>query len=235
MNAKEYFEKINERCQDIFLNTIQDPEPFGNVHHIASCLFEFSETIEDVNERELLNVVSAQIEASSINLALGLYRQAFSSLRLALELGLGVIFFSIYKLEHREWLNGNNDIKWANLIDQENGVLSVRLTKAFFPELSTSVKDYNSKACSIYRKLSEFVHGNYGTWKKSGLILTKNNELISQYFGILSELKEVLMFCLACRYINSFSHEKKEAVQFLTEELGHIEAIRVKMGGPESK
>jgi hypothetical protein len=235
MNAKEYFEKLNEQCQDIFVNTIQDPEPFGNVHHIASCLFEFSETIEDVNERELLNVVSAQIEASSINLALGLYRQAFSSLRLALELGLGVIYFSIYKLEYREWLNGRNDIKWAKLIDHDNGVLSLRLTEAFFPELSASVIYYNNKARAIYRKMSEFVHGNYETWKKSGLNITKNDELIAQYFSNLSDLKEVLMFCLACRYINSFSAEKKEAVQFLAEELGHIEAIRVKMGGPEDK
>jgi hypothetical protein len=235
MNIQDYFNKINECCQGIFHETLLDTSSFGKVHHLSACIFEFSENLADIHDINLLRAVSSQIEASALSLALGIYRQAFSSLRLALELGLGTIYFSLFKLEHNEWLRGKTDIKWSKLIDSNNGVLSNRLTSAFFPELNDYVNEYNDKAGSVYRKLSEFVHGNYETWEKSGLVISKNDELICRYFRHLESVKEVLLFSLCCRYMKTFLPEQLETMQFISEDLGHIEPIRLLMGGPKEK
>ncbi len=235
MNINDYFNKINEICQKIFTETLEDTSSFGKVHHLSSCLFEFSENLNDKHESDLLRAVSSQVEASALSLSLGLYRQAFSSLRLALELGLGTVHFSLFKLEHHEWLIGKNDIKWSKLINEENGVLSQRLTTAFFPELNDNIEEYNGKASNVYRKLSEFVHGNYETWEKSGLVLKKNDELISRYFLYLESVKEVLLFALCCRYMKTFTIPQLESMQFISEDLGHVEPIRLLMGGPKGK
>lgn len=143
MNITEYLLQINSKCQSIFDKTILNSEPFGKAHHLSSCLFEFSEHILDCHEKEMLATVSAQLEASFLNLSLGLYRQSFSSLRLAFEMGLGVVYFSIYKMEHYEWLAGSMDIKWSKLISKENGVISKRFASAFFPELGDLMDLYN--------------------------------------------------------------------------------------------
>jgi len=232
MKSKEYFEKINTCCQKIFTETIKDIEPFGKVHHVASCLFEFSEILTDFDERSMLNMVSIQIESSSINLAFGLYRQAFSALRLTLELGLATIYFSYNKLDHKEWLVGKNDIKWAQLIDEENGVLSTRFTNAFFPELSPEVERYNSKTRLVYRSLSEFVHGNSCTWNNNGSHIKKEDGLISHFFSFFNTVSDILLFCLTCRYLKCLSPSEIDKINFIFEELWHLEPVRMLMGSP---
>ena len=233
MNIQDYYRRLNGSCQNIFESTIGDSESFGNVHYFANCLFEFSALIDDQKEKELLKVVSSQIEVSALNLSFGLYRQAFSAMRLSLEMGLGVVYFSTFKLEHYEWLNGTADIKWSKLIDKDNGVLSKRFSDAFFPDLSPCIEEYHSKAIHVYRQLSEFVHGNFETWESNNLTLSKNDDLIMRYFNYLTSVREIMLLCLCCRFLTSFSRDQIDSISFLGEELGHHESIRVLIGGPK--
>ena len=235
MDIKEYFEKINAESQQIFSYTIgKYGENLGKAHHLSSCIFEFSDYLFDKNEKELLSTVSVQIESATLNLTLGLYRQAFSSLRLAFEMALGAVYFSIDKLEHFEWLKGKADIKWARLIDKENGVLSVRFTNAFFQDLSPFTSDYNERASKVYRTLSEFVHGNNETWSKSGIHLKSNDDLIIHFFSLLVEISDIISFVLSCRYLKSISQKERETMEFLSSQLSHIEPIRILFGGPKA-
>jgi hypothetical protein len=235
MDIREHLEKINSECQQIFADTVvQYIEKLGKAHHLSACIFEYSEYLFDKHERELLGAVSAQIESSTLNATLGLYRQAFSSLRLALEMAMGCVSFSINKLEHYEWLNGKGDIKWAKLIDKENGVLSVRFSDAFFQDLSPYVDEFNENASKMYRSLSEFVHGNNETWTKSGIQLKLNKDLADHFFEQLFEIGDIILFTLSCRYLNSIAQKDRDTMEFLSTQLNHIEPIRVLFGGPKS-
>ncbi len=235
MNIVDYFNKINACSQKIYQETLLDSSSFGKAQHLSTCIFEFAENLNDAEEKKLFNAVSSQIESGSLILSLGFYRQAFFSLRLVLEMGLGAVYFSLFKLEYQEWLKGKADIKWSKLIDSDNGVLSKRLTDAFFPELSEDIDEYNKKARTVYRELSEFVHGNHETWVKSGLILSKNDEFISHYFTYLESVQEVLLFTLSCRYLKVLSPGHLEDMNFILEDFSHIEPIRVLLGGPKEQ
>jgi len=235
MDIKGHLEKINAECQQIFAKTTVDyTEMLGKSHHLSACIFEYSEYLFDKNEKELLSAVSAQIESSTLNATLGLYRQAFSSLRLAFEMALGCVSFSIDKLEHYEWLKGKGDIKWSKLIEKENGVLSVRFSNAFFQNLSPYITEFNERASKVYRSLSEFVHGNSETWTKSGLQLKFNKELADHFFEQLFEIAEIILFVLSCRYLNSITQKDRETMEFLSTQFNHIEPIRVLFGGPKA-
>lgn len=233
MNIEKYFKDINEKSQEVFRETLSDTPSFGHAHHLSSCIFDFSNHIMDPNEKMLLATVSSQLEVATLNLGLGLYRQAFSSLRLGFELGLGVVHFSIYKLEHSEWLNGRLDIKWARLINTENGILSKRFADAFFPELGEWVPEYNTKGTDTYRALSEFVHGNYQTWVKSGIVIKMNTELVQSYFKHFQSVSETILFVLCCRYLKSFSPEQLDSIEYISDELSFIGPIRELLGGPK--
>jgi sensor histidine kinase YesM len=231
MNIQEYYEKLNDSCQKIFQDTLSDLENFGKVHYFSNCLFDFAEILNDKKESDLLKVVCSQIETSALHTSFGLYRQAFSSLRLSLEMGLGMVYFSAFKLDHYEWLNGKNDIKWSKIIDKESGVLSKRFAEAFFSELVDLVEENNTQAATVYRRLSEFVHGNFETWEENNLTLAKNELLIEKYFEYFVIVKEILLFALCCRFLKSLTIDNIDSIPFVLEEMGHCEGIRVFMGG----
>ncbi len=233
MNIQEYFSKLNEESQSIFRESILHKDQLGRAHHFSSCIYEFSEYILDPLEKKMLVTVSTQLESATLNLTLGMYRQAFASLRLALEMGLGATHFSVHKMELNEWLDGRADIRWSSLVDENNGVLSIRFANAFFKELSVDINGYRSKAVSTYRKLSEYVHGNSDTWAMSGLKVSYNQDLFDAYFKHFTAVSEVIIFILTCRYIKLFDAPALESLQFIPEELSHIPVIREIFGGPK--
>lgn len=230
MDIQEYFSRLNSDSQKIFSQTILEKEKLGTLHHLSSCIYEFSDCLLDPQEKQMLVTVSTQLEAATLNLALGLYRQAFASLRLALEMGLASIYFSVNKMELHEWLDGRTDIKWAKLVDEENGVLSKRFANAFFSECSPYSDTYRDKAISTYRKLSEFVHGNSETWEKSGLNLSFNSDLLDFYFENFKSTSEVILFSAVCRYTMLLDESSRESLQFIPEEFNHISKIRELFG-----
>ncbi|MEI8592740.1 hypothetical protein [Photobacterium sp. Hal280] len=226
MDIQEYFSKLNSESQNVFTKTILEKEKLGTLHHLASCIFEFSDCLLDPQERQMLVTVSTQLESATLNLTLGLYRQAFSSLRLALEMGLATMYFSVNKMELHEWLDGRTDIKWSKLVDEENGVLSNRFTKAFFSECAPYTSGYRDKAMSTYRKLSEYVHGNNETWGKSGLKVSYNSNLLNLYLESYKNTSEVILFVAICRYTRLLDDAARESLQFIPEEFSHISEVR---------
>lgn len=235
MDIEEYLNKVNSRLQSNFHKSIENTDSFSRVHHIASMINEFSLHLSDQDEREMLNMVSSQLEHSSINLAFGMYRQAFAALRLGFELAFGTIYFSVNKLEHAEWKNGsrNGDIVWSKLNDPDNGVLSTRMAAAFFKTLSPKMTDYRLKAQEVYRRLSEYVHGNIETWTADDFTINYEKSSFAKYFTLLDEMSEVIFFAFCCRYLKSMPKESIDTIENIQEELHFIGPIREEFGGPK--
>lgn len=230
MNISEYLSRLNVDSQDIFQESIKCKDTLGFLHNSASHIYEFSEIILDKQERQMLETVSAQLESATYTLTLGLYRQAFSSLRLAFEMGLATIYFSAYKLEMQEWFLGKNDIKWSKLINEEDGLLSRRFVGAFFNECVDSVELYNAQAKKTYRKLSEFVHGNHQTWHEDGIKLTYDSRLMDLYLEYHEEVVRIILFIAVCRYKMLLTDELKENLHFIPEVFNHITEFRTLFG-----
>ncbi|NDV21273.1 hypothetical protein [Desulfovibrio sp. JC022] len=235
MDIEEYLNKVNSNLQINFHKSIEKTDYFSRVHHIASMINEFSTHLSDQDEREMLNMVSSQLEHSSINLAFGMYRQAFAALRLSFELALGTVYFSVNKLEHAEWKNGtkSGDIVWSKLIDPDNGVLSSRMATAFFKKLSPKMKDYRFKAKEVYRQLSEYVHGNSETWTAENFTINYEKSSFEKYFILLEEVSEVILFALCCRYLKSLPEHELDTIDFIHSELSFVGPIREEFGGPK--
>lgn len=232
MEINLYFTKLLDKSKEISTITLEDfSKELSKSHYKYGFLFDFIQEIEEAGEEScaLKNAIS-QIEASLYCLTLGLYRQAYSSLRLGFELALGSIQFSANKLEFMEWQLGKQDVKWSKIIDEENGIISKRYFDVFFPELNSVSNSYNSLSKSVYRKLSEFVHGNNETWNKDGLELNYTDKLINDYFSYFETIVEILLVCLCMRYLKRLPKDKMD---FLLSEISHIDEIRLYLGGPK--
>lgn len=235
MKIDKYYQKLNTKSQVIFTTTLERPEVLAKGHSAALDLFQLRSCIGS-EEATMLEVVCAQLETSCLAMTYGLYRPAFTSLRLALEFGLGSLYFSTNKLAYREWCNGfaEADIKWSNVNSEESGVFSRRFASAFSPDLNEYVEDFRKRAAKVYRKLSEYVHGNNATWQKTGLALSYNAALHDAFLDHLKEVNEIILFGICCRFLFELDKAKIEEVEtILMPIFSHIEPIRIFFGGPK--
>ncbi|MDH2326412.1 hypothetical protein QCN27_06000 [Cereibacter sp. SYSU M97828] len=232
MSATEHLEKLRTTLNRVFDQTISQGEISGQSHYFSTCLFEVAQQLSDSDVSRILETVASQLESANLFSAFGLYRQAFAALRLALEMGLGSIYFSVNRLYLNEWLDGRQDIVWSKLINDDDGVLSVRYAKAFFPELTLEIASVNKSAKRLYRELSEFVHGNYETWEASGLSIKYEPALRKQYQDKCKETFDVILFALSCRHLKGLSESSLDKLDFIREEFNHIGPIREVFGGP---
>lgn len=233
LKINSYYAQLNTRSQEIFALAQEEPELLSKVHSSAAELSQLSEVIFDLDEKSMLRVVCSQLESSCLSLSLGLYRPAIGALRLALELGIGSIYFSANKMAHREWISGNGDLKWSVVNSEFDGVFSHRFTKAFFPELIEHSGVYLTRASRVYRTLSEYVHGNSDTWNKSGIVLQANEELRKFYELQFDEVTMLLKFAFCCRHLKEMSSEYRESNHAILIELSYIPQIREFLGGPK--
>jgi hypothetical protein len=90
----------------------------------------------------------------------GLYRQAFTALRLFLELTLAAVFYSANELRLIEWMDNRTDINWKRITQKNGGVFTERFARAFMPDLVTEAAHFGSIGAKLYRECSEFVHAN---------------------------------------------------------------------------
>lgn len=233
MKINDYYDQLNTRSQEIFSLAQKEPELMSKVHSSAAELFQLSEAIFDLDEQSMLRVVCSQLESSCLSLSLGLYRPAIGALRLALELGIGSIYFSANKMAHREWISGNGDLKWSVVNSETDGVFSNRFIKAFYPELIEHSATYLARASRVYRILSEYVHGNSDTWDQSGIALQVNEKLRKFYELEFTEVAVLIKFAFCCRHLKEMSPETLESNQVILTELDYIPQIREFLGGPK--
>ena len=233
MNAQEYYKTISEATQTVFEESVIYCDFLGKINNYSVSLQDWLLVLPLSQENHMIDHLIEQMELSCLFLMSGMYRQSFSSLRLALELLCGAIYFSAHKLEYIEWRNGAGDINWRIVHDYNNDVFSKRFRDAFFPKLSISDADEQHViAKSIYRELSEFVHGNYSTWSRENPTLSINKELIEKYKCIFQKIVRISHFLLSMRYLKEIQKEDLHKIEpHVMDELQYISEIRLIFGG----
>jgi len=228
MNIEEFYSNIFNSLNETQLKTvIEKRESLSKVHSFTDDLLLWSNIINPRSEFAIIKYAATEIQLSSITLVIGLYRQSFASLRLALELVLSAIYFSANELSLREWETGSTDIYWNQLIDPENGVLSNRFCKVFFPGLEDSTAAYLESAKKTYRELSEFVHGNIGTWEAIVFPLSFDESLFNKWMSSFVDISKVIIFSLCLKFLKHLDKTSINQLEaHILEQIGDIAAIR---------
>lgn len=180
-------------------------------------------------ESVIIDSAIREYQHALLSLALGQYRQAFAALRLYLELAVGAVYFSANEMLLREWLHGRRDNSWRRSTKLPSSVFSQRFARAFSPELENEVEFYGGIASTTYRDCSQFVHANVGNRTPSALAF--DQALFDTWHQLAGAAKLVVTFALSLRYLDELSPTDREKIEAgLIEQLGHIAAIRIKLG-----
>ncbi|WP_294674779.1 hypothetical protein [uncultured Fluviicola sp.] len=227
MTAEEYIKKINEQIQGIFDSSLdQNKDVINNGIDFSKSLQTWLEIIPEDNYKILLTNSIQSLELSIISQTYCLYRNAFSSLRLSMEMLFGGVFFSTATLDFIEWTKSSRDLNWSTINDLNNGVLSHRFCNAFFLELKDKNEEYYTKAKELYRDLSEYVHGNHHTWITESEALKIEEKEIILFNKSLKSFFEIANFVLCLRYLKTLKQSQLEQVEpIVMQTLNHVEPI----------
>lgn len=228
------------RCQasdaakvlEALLADSQGIEAHQRTFHQLAQLSICAEAIQHRRESKLMQHALKEYQYAQFALASGLYRQSFSSLRLALELALSTIDFSVNEVKLRRWLKGEADIVWATLVDNQNGVLSTAFVATFSAHLSEHASSYRAMAEKVYRECSEYVHGNVTTHDKLPDEILYSRECVLSWCDKADTVARVIIYAVAVRYMDDLDAQQVERLKPVwLDTLGHIEALRYVLGG----
>ena len=219
----QYYRDLLTATQSVANKTFDQIEKLAAAHQFIEDLHTWHKAISPSPESHLILLGGRELQFSCLSLVSGLYRQAFSALRLSLELSLSVSYYSAHRLELAEWTADKNDVRWGALIDESNGILSSRFATAFFKDLQPNVSHYHETAKKIYRELSEFVHGNAGTWTVTPSQITYNHSLLELWSTMFQEAAETITFSYCLRFLRELPAQNLNALESAV--LGRVQHI----------
>jgi hypothetical protein len=232
--TRAYYLNLNSDARSVIEQASADPAALGRAQEQVAELDRWRELLSGRPESIALRHGVYEATVGLFLLVSGLYRPAFVSLRLFMELCLASIHFSVNRLDLAEWLGGRRDNKWSELIDGDKGVLSIRYADAFFPELKNSVAIYNALGSKVYRELSEYVHGNHHTWGSAANRIEFETSLQARWLNHLDVASTTINFALTMRFLKEVPRRDLLTISPVVAScLGHIEAVGDYLRDPE--
>ena len=104
---------------------------------------------------------NAEYRTMLLFLCMGLYKNAYMSLRGYFELSLFGILVSASDISFRKWKNEKKDVRWCEITNEADGIFSSDFVEAYFPEVKEYREDMNDLAKKLYRICSEYIHSGY--------------------------------------------------------------------------
>jgi hypothetical protein len=222
-----YHLKLNKAVARVIEHSTADPGEVGRIQEKIDELTQWERVLSNRPESLVLRSAISEATVGAFLLISGLYRPAFVSLRLFLEMSLAMVHFSSNRLDLAEWTQGRRDVNWSELIDSGVGVLSRRYADAFFPDLRETVSTYNSIGGKAYRELSEYVHGNRQTWVNTPESIEFSATLQTQWASQFDAATGVVMYAMALRFLKELGPAEVAPLSAtIGVSLGHIQAIQ---------
>jgi hypothetical protein len=247
--VKERFLTLHATCSQTLENSFGDAagSAMAQSYLFANDLQAWTQYLADRPENALFRLAEQEYVAALLSLVCGQYRSAFKGLRLVLELLVQGTYLSANLIELNEWLRSSKDTNWSILIGAQQeagteesaaaarGPFTKRFSDAFFPEVRNHASSFATMARTLYRELSETIHGNM----PKAIPLPPSFEFDADTFLLWHAkagiARMIGLFCLTCRYAVHMDEASRSSVEAgVFDQLGHIEAIRTLFGGPST-
>ena len=200
----------------------------GESYTFVSDIEAWRDALGGAEESALLETAGAEYVIAMMNVCQAQYRNAFKGLRLVLELCMQTTHLSANLLLRGEWLKGEKDTVWASILNEDDGPLSKRFCRVFYPELADHVAHFRELTRTLYRELSECIHGNVPNHIPLPTELSFDPGTFNLWHEKAKLVRLVVHFALATRYFKALDSASRGGVEgVVLDQLGHIEAIRL--------
>lgn len=238
MDLKNYHLEICNNLETI-INQSHTQLDLGKYHVFSSDLLQWSDILKSQRaEMKVLENVAYELQFSVFLVSTGLYRQAFASLRLVLELALSGILFSSDEFYFRKWKQGLADISWSKITDKDTGIFSTTWFKAFCnSDPDQQDKDDIEKIAELaketYRQLSGYVHGGNYTWETKDSHIVFNQTQLDLWKYLSDNTSRIILYSLLIRFSQDLSSDNlREVEECLINIIDDLKITKIILGRP---
>jgi hypothetical protein len=231
-SIREIVMKLHDRCTtSLTASLAEDFDSLnGASYAFSSDLDLWNSVLCDRPEQVLFTSAANEFVLALLNNAQGQYRNAFKSLRLSLELILQGTYLSVNLIALNEWLRNQADTSWSAIMDDQKGVFAKRFCRAFFPELADETVAFKGLSETLYREMSECIHGNVPNKIPLPNTIDFNKSVFELWHEKTGTLRYIVNFALTVRYYSSLTKEAKQKVSsMISDQLGNFASIRDKL------
>lgn len=219
----------SDECRRASLDAYQ--QALGEVHQGDNDIAQWLGHLEGPTV-ELMAAARRELAMAEYSAASGLYRQAFASLRLFLELNFAAVYFSVNELLRRQWMSDRFDFSWSAALDPNEGVLSGPFVTEFAPDLLTEAAFYGQSASDCYRYCSQLIHGKHRDSKQLPQTITYSADVLSDWCSYAKDAIETVLFLFYMRYADDIDAASQQDLHTIAlSRFGHIRSIRERLGG----
>lgn len=172
--------------------------------------------LKDISTVVILKEVGYDLLSSIYIGANGMYRNAYISLRSAIELGVGFFYFTDHNYDFLDWKRNKFDMTWTRLNDFEKGVLSKRYLNLFNEQFNSDI--FIEMVKEVYRECSEYVHGKYEymhSFKSPKIIF--NRETFIKWGTMFIEVIDLILILLSVRFKEELKFIDGDTIEVLNE------------------
>ena len=161
----------------------------------------------------------------------GLYRQAYNSLRLFLELSFASVLFSVDDIAMRSWRSDGAHFEWGATLDPKTGILSNRTVRLYLPAAVEHAAEYCGRARRVYDDCSAFTHGRPKELSTLPDRLTYASPVLANWCSTAQTAAECVLFLLFCRFGEELlPADDGSLAATLDFSLSHLSVVRERLG-----
>lgn len=222
------YENINKKFGEIIATSLKSPndEKHAKLESFFTDYSRWIAVVKDHNEGIIYEEAYSEYRTMLLFLCMGLYKNAYMSLRGYFELTLFGVLISTSDLDFRLWKQGKKDVHWSEVTNDENGIFSKKFigiyNELFLPERDNA----NILARELYRNCSEYIHSGYKIINEDSDI-TFDQNTYDNFCHNVSQINRIITFAFCVRYKEDLlkAEVKEELYESIIEQLPDISAV----------
>uniref|UniRef100_UPI004026222F hypothetical protein n=1 Tax=Roseburia faecis TaxID=301302 RepID=UPI004026222F len=198
---QEIYKDINKKFGEIIRISLDgaNEKKYANLEAYYDDYLKWVRFTSGENERLIFEEANSEYRTMLLFLCMGLYKNAYMSLRGYLELTLFGIELSSSDFEFRLWKEGSKDVHWSEIIDCDKGIFSKQYVEAY----NKTLVGEREKACQVakeqYRKCSEYIHSGYKVIKE-GIDVAFEQNTFNEFCSSVKQINRIITYVFCVRY-----------------------------------
>jgi hypothetical protein len=205
----------------------------GGVLQLDADIGSWEAAITGRPEHEVLAKARRELGFTVYSACSGLYLQAFSNLRVFMELSFAAITFSVDDLRRRQWLADDFSFSFSKKVAEEDGLFSSAYLKAYREDAIEEAVQFRQLAQRIYRHCSQFAHGKLPVTERLPDTLRYSDDALVDWARTARDAARCVIFLIYCRYADELlPSDNGLLASTLAHSLSHLSSVRKAVGLP---
>lgn len=225
---QEIYKEINKKFGEIIETSLTpaNDEKHAKLEAFFEDYTKWITVVAGNNEKIIYEEANSEYRTMLLFLCMGLYKNAYMSLRGYFELSLFGVMISTSDLDFRLWKRGLKDVHWSEITDVEKGIFSRQYVETYNERLVNEKDNINTLARELYRNCSEYIHNGYKIIN-AGADIAFEKRVFEDFCNQVNQINRIITYAFCVRYAESLqtSEVKEEMHESILEQLTDISAI----------